>query len=73
MTSNPRGPAEESALGINIRANNYVRTVSDDSPENRQHVRDRAELFGYIPGVHQEYVRDFLRPANRGQGRQRDR
>jgi hypothetical protein len=51
----------------------HVRTVSDDSEDNWRYIRDQvaAGLFGYIPGVHQAFVRDALRPASRGGGRDR--
>jgi hypothetical protein len=47
--------------------------VGDDSDENLDFIRDQvvAGMFGYVPGVHQQYVRDALRPASRGQGRDR--
>jgi hypothetical protein len=52
-----------------------VVTVSDSPEDNWEYIRDQvaAGLFGYLPGVHQAYVRDALRPAGRGQGRGRDR
>ena len=51
----------------------HVVTVADDSDENVDFIRDQivAGMFGYVPGVHQQYVRDALRPASRGQGRDR--
>jgi hypothetical protein len=51
----------------------HVVTVGDDSDENLTEIRDQivAGMFGYVPGVHQQYVRDALRPASRGQGRDR--
>jgi hypothetical protein len=52
-----------------------MNTASDDPADNAEEIERRVDegLFGYTPGVHQEYVRDFLRPANRGLGRGRDR
>jgi hypothetical protein len=52
-----------------------VVTVADESEDNWQTVRDQvaAGLFGYLPGTHQAYVRDALRPASRGAGRGRFR
>jgi hypothetical protein len=49
--------------------------VTDDPADNAEETQRRVDegLFGYTAGIHQGYVRDFLRPANRGQGRQRDR
>jgi hypothetical protein len=51
----------------------HVVTAADDSDENLDFIRDQivAGVFGYVPGVHQQYVRDVLRPASRGQGRDR--
>ena len=51
----------------------HVVTVADDSDENLDFIRDQivAGMFGYVPGVHQQYVRDALRPASRGAGRDR--
>jgi hypothetical protein len=86
----PRDPASEyvhdplfrtdrrdNGLTINTGhiSGSHVRTVSDDSAENWQFIRDQivAGKFGYLPGVHQAYVRDALRPASRGQGRARNR
>jgi len=56
-------------------SNSHVRVVSDDSDENLDFIRDQimAGLFGYVPSVHQKYVRDALRPASRGVGRDRFR
>ncbi len=67
----------DNALGVNTGhiSGSHVGTVSEDSANNREVIRDQvaAGLFGYVPGVHQAYVRDALRPASRGLGRGRDR
>jgi hypothetical protein len=84
----PRDPAEEivhdrlftvdrrdNGLDVNTGhiSGSHVTTVSDDSAENLDFIRDQIAggLFGFVPGVHQQYVRDALRPASRGQGRAR--
>jgi hypothetical protein len=89
----PRDPSEEmvqdklfrvdrrdNALTINPRANNFVRTVTDEPLSNWEQVFASAatSVLSGVPGVpsvmlNGAYARGALRPSNRGLGRGRDR
>lgn len=67
------------AVVPNPGANNYVRTVDDtESPWTSAAELGAAITFGQAPGalgvaVNSAYARSALRPASRGEGRDRDR
>lgn len=67
MATNPRGSAEEPGMFYPV-ANNFVRTVSDDSADNLAEIQRRLDegLFSFDAS-------HALRPVSRGQGRGRDR
>jgi len=85
----PRDPADEyvhdklftedrwhNALEINPRANNYVRTVTDDPDDQFDDAvyAAGADLLGQrYPYARQGLVRRALRPASHGAGRDRRR
>ena len=83
----PRDPADEyvndplftedrrhNALEINPRANNYVRTVTDDPDDQFDDAvfAAGADLLGaQYPYARAGFVRRVLRPASRAEGRAR--
>jgi hypothetical protein len=65
--TNPPGPDVEPEM-FNPAANNYVKTVTDDSSENLAEVQRRIE-----EGLFSSDAANAIRPVSRGLGRGRDR
>lgn len=75
-----RADRRDNSLTVNPRANNYVKTVSDEPLSDWDEVFASAatSVLSGVPGVpsvmlNGAYARGALRPSSRGLGRGRDR